>query len=146
MIRVLCVEDETELRDTLLEVLEEEGYEVMSAANGSEAIQLMAAFRPDVIVTDWLMPVMNGIEMIRALRAGGLPLARTPVIVVSAHAAATEIDTALAMGACRYLTKPVDFDVLLAAIIDFGAAPDAEATAVCGCSFRLPSSPITSGE
>jgi len=138
MIRVLCVEDEIELRKTLEEVLEEEGFEVKSVANGAEAIRSMESFVPHVVIADWLMPVMNGLEMIREMRAEGSRFSDIPVIVTSAYAAEGEISEAIAMGACKYLTKPVDFDTLLTARRDFGVGLETATPLGCGCRLATP--------
>ena len=138
MIKVLCVEDEAELRNTLEEILQEEGFAVASAANGAEGLRTMEAFNPDVVITDWLMPVMNGIDMIRAMRAEGSRFCKTPAIMVSAYAGRAEIDEALAMGACHYLTKPYDFDALLVSINNFAARAGIAKPADCGCRTLPP--------
>jgi len=144
MIKILCVEDETDLRTLLHEVLEEEGYTVVSACNGAEGLRAMEQFAPDIVMTDWLMPQMNGIEMIRAMRSEGSRFSTTPVIVVSAYAGKAEIDEALAMGACRYLTKPVDFGTLLASIKEFAEHAGAANPVDCGC--RAPLSLMAEGD
>jgi DNA-binding response OmpR family regulator len=82
--------------------------------------------------------------MIRLMRAEGSRFIRTPVIVVSAYAGQNEIDEALAIGACRYLTKPVDFDNLLACISDIGSRPEIMEPVDCGCRSPLPA--ITNGD
>lgn len=133
MTRILYVEDEADLRTTVVEVLEEEGFETASACNGAEGLAAADVFRPDIVITDWLMPVMTGIDMIRCLRAEGSRFAKTPVIMVSAHASQGEIDQALSMGACCYMTKPFDFDALLDRIEAFMSRKAEFRPEGCGC-------------
>ena len=79
-IHILLVDDDPDLVDTMKELLEMHGYIVTSATGGSEAIDLMKSFTPDIVITDYAMPVMNGIEF--ALNARKV-LGDTPVILCS---------------------------------------------------------------
>lgn len=109
---VLLVDDDPHIRDMLVQLLEDEGYNVLSAANGRDAVELLRGARelPRVIVLDLMMPVMNGWEF-RATQRQDPSLAPIPVIVLSAdhqvprHAAELQVQA--------YLQKPVDFDALL---------------------------------
>jgi CheY-like chemotaxis protein len=69
IMRVLLVEDSSELRRLFARVLEGNGFEVCEAANGREALDCLPGFVPDVILTDLMMPVLDGFELIRRLRA-----------------------------------------------------------------------------
>lgn len=113
MPKILCVEDEADLREDLVEILEEEGYEVATASNGSEGLRELARFNPDLIISDCLMPVMNGTEMLQAIRAGDPRLAATPIVFLSAHAQKSQIEAGIDSGAQHYLTKPVDYGALI---------------------------------
>jgi two-component system response regulator AtoC len=137
MTRILYVEDEADLREALTEELAEDGFEVLSASNGEEGLQLLAGFRPDLVITDWLMPRMTGIELIREMRTALPDFALTPVIFLSAYSAKPHIDEAMAAGACHYITKPVDYAELLRAIADFGGAPSRAASLRCRCRMAL---------
>jgi len=116
MAKILCVEDEADLREDLMEVLEEEGYEVAVASNGGEGLHLLAEFNPDLILSDCLMPVMNGIEMLQAIRAGDTKAAETPIVFISAHAQKSHIEAGIETGAQHYFTKPVDYSELIRVI------------------------------
>jgi len=106
---ILIVEDDPDVRDTLREVLESEGLSVMTATNGKEALERLASSpRPCMILLDLLMPVMNGLEVLDALRLDPR-LATIPVIIVSAH----DHLAGQAKGATGFLKKPVDLDVLV---------------------------------
>ena len=68
MIRILIIDDDAALRVFLRTVLEQEGYDVVEAANGAEGLQQYQAIPPDLVITDLQMPVMDGLELLRALR------------------------------------------------------------------------------
>ena len=105
-VRVLVVEDVTDLRDFYAILLREEGYEVASASDGRDALRWLA-WRPDVILLDLMMPVMDGYQFYARLRE--LPGNRPPVIVVSAVAPSR----AELPGIHATLSKPFDFTQLL---------------------------------
>jgi len=113
-VRVLVVDDEEFLRSIVRERLEIAGYSVEEASNGNEALAMLESGGPrDVLLTDIRMPVMDGITL---LGEWGKRCPGTAGIVMSANA---ELDTAvhaLKMGACDYITKPFNFDVLLITI------------------------------
>lgn len=114
--KILCVEDEIAIRDDLVAELTEQGFEVLAASDGAEALRLFDAFQPDLVVSDCMMPGMTGIEMLRALRSTHPHLDDLPFIFLSAHAQQAQVDAGLLGGASAYMTKPVDYDVLLRAI------------------------------
>ncbi len=109
--RVFVVEDEPAIRMFLVDALEDEGYEVKAAANGVQALELLAAeqWRPDVIVLDMQMPAMDGIAFAEAYRHAPEPHA--PIVVVTAYR--TQGRRAVELGAEDMLLKPVDLDTLL---------------------------------
>jgi putative two-component system response regulator len=113
-VRVLVVDDEEFLRSIVRERLEIAGYSVEEASNGNEALAMLESSGPyNVLLTDIRMPVMDGIAL---LGEWGKRSPGTAGIVMSANA---ELDTAvhaLKMGACDYITKPFNFDVLLITI------------------------------
>jgi CheY-like chemotaxis protein len=83
MKRVLVVDDEFSIVETLGEVLEWEGYQIASAGNGQSGLEAARAAPPALILLDYMMPVMDGLQMLRALRADPA-LARVPVIMLTA--------------------------------------------------------------
>jgi DNA-binding response OmpR family regulator len=103
---VLVVEDEADIRETLRDILEMEGYRVCCAANGQEALNVLSEVRPKLILLDLMMPVMSGYELLKRLRESS-ELATIPVAVVSAIA-----DQSAVLDA-QILKKPVDLEVLL---------------------------------
>jgi CheY-like chemotaxis protein len=106
--RVLVVEDDEDIRSTLAELLESEGYEVTSAADGRQGLERALARPPDVILLDLMMPVMNGWEF-REEQKRDPTIAGVPVVVVSAVSRAS-IDASEVIG------KPFSIDDVLAAV------------------------------
>jgi CheY-like chemotaxis protein len=86
---------------------EMEGYEVLSAADGAEGLDQARSGQPDVIILDVMMPKMNGLEVLAALKADGATDA-IPVILLSAKAQAGDVQAGLDRGANAYVTKPFD--------------------------------------
>ena len=114
MTKVLIVDDDAAYRDSLRSLLSLHGLEAAVAANGDEALKTAAAFRPDVLVIDWLLSNhVDGFDLIRALRASGLT---SPVIMISGYPS-TPIKAQLdALPGAQLLTKPFPPKVLLTAI------------------------------
>ena len=105
--RILLVEDDDMIRESLTELLRMEGFDVETAANGREALDVLDHMkRPCVVVTDLWMPEMDGYELVRRLRADR-SLTHVPVVVVSANADRSPRDVSLA------LRKPVRLSELL---------------------------------
>ncbi len=107
--RILVVDDEPNARSGLEKLLRQDGYEVDVADDGAAALALAGDRPPDLVVTDLKMPRMDGVELLKRLRAQDVDL---PVIVVTAFSDVTSAVTAMRAGADDYITKPVDFDTL----------------------------------
>src|SRR5262245_58625304 len=112
--RVLIVEDESLISACLAEGLEDAGYQVDTAPNGAEALQRIDAARPDAVLLDLLMPVMDGLEFLNHRYAQPW-LAALPVVVLSA-AGVPALRDATALRATAVLSKPIDLDVLAAVL------------------------------
>ncbi len=110
--RVLLVEDAPFLRYAFGRLLRLHGYEVREANDGREALECLAQFRPQLIMTDLLMPVMDGVELIRQLRANPLT-ADVPVVAITADATSKAEALAREAGAVDFITKPIDLPALL---------------------------------
>jgi two-component system response regulator MprA len=132
-VRILIVDDEPAVRDALQLALSCDGYDVDSAVNGREALELVECSSPDAVVLDVLMPQLSGLEVCRRLRTRG---DRTPVLMLTARDAVSDRVAGLDAGADDYLVKPFALDELLArlrALLRRTAAPaepDAELLAV----------------
>jgi two-component system KDP operon response regulator KdpE len=111
--RVLIVEDNSDVRRLYAIGLNQRGYEVKLAANGAEAVERIESEQPDVILLDWLMPLMDGGEVLDRLSRGrGMP--SIPIIVISGQPAPQ--GGALDPRIQCWLTKPVTIDELVAQI------------------------------
>ncbi|HTM79197.1 MAG TPA: response regulator, partial [Devosia sp.] len=113
---ILCVEDEVDLRRDIADELGEAGYVVIEASNGAEALQLLEAVRPDLILCDISMPGLNGYDVLRAAHAKGPDHAGIPFVFLSALADPREVVAGKRLGADDYLVKPIDYDLLLATV------------------------------
>jgi DNA-binding response OmpR family regulator len=110
--RILLVDDEPLITDSLSYSLQREGYEVKSARDGLSAIQAIQDFQPDLIVLDLMLPDISGLEVCRRLRA----TSTTPVIMLTARGEEIDRVLGLEVGADDYLAKPFSFRELLARI------------------------------
>jgi two-component system OmpR family response regulator len=110
--RILIVEDDRELRPVISEYLRSDGYLTLEAGDGAEALRLWAEHRPDLIVLDWMLPGMSGLDVARQVRSRG----GTPIIMLTARNEEPDIIIGLEMGADDYLTKPVSLRQLAARI------------------------------
>ena len=112
-VRVLIVDDEPDIRDTLAKIITLAGYVVDVAEDGNCALSKFAEHPADVVVTDLKMPNMSGMQLLNQLRAGNSDV---PVIVVTADADTSSAVAAMRAGADNYLTKPTSSDVVVLAI------------------------------
>ncbi|MFO1460923.1 MAG: response regulator transcription factor [Verrucomicrobiota bacterium] len=115
MKRILIIEDQAPMRRNLAQLLELEGYTVLSADNGLTGLDLARKEQPDVILCDVMMPGLDGHGVIRALREDATTT-QIPFIFLTARGDRTDVRTGMNYGADDYLTKPVVRDDLLAAI------------------------------
>ena len=111
--RILVVEDEKHLNRIVTEALEDEGYSVDNCYNGADALDYTAGADYDVIILDIMMPKMNGLELVRRLRSEGN---NTPVLFLTARDAVADRVEGLESGGDYYLTKPFDFQELMAVV------------------------------
>lgn len=110
--KILCVDDDDSIRKLCTVYLTKRGYRVEAAANGVEALSLIAGKgAPDVVITDVNMPLMNGLELVKRLREDRRT-ARTPIIVLSAAKQEQDILAGYSHGADDYIGKPIDLAVL----------------------------------
>jgi two-component system, OmpR family, response regulator MprA len=111
--RVLVVDDEPAVRESIERVLRHDGFEVAVASDGREAIRRLAVVRPDVVLLDVLMPQIDGLEVCRRMRDTG---DRTPVLMLTARDAVNDRVAGLEAGADDYLAKPFALEELLARV------------------------------
>ena len=112
MPRLLYVEDNEMNRDMLSRRLQRRGFDVLIAADGEQGVSLAAAERPDLILMDMSLPVLDGWEATRQIKAAP-DTHSIPIIGLTAHAMAADRDKCLEAGCDDYDTKPVELDRLL---------------------------------
>jgi two-component system, cell cycle response regulator DivK len=112
MARLLYVEDNEMNRDMLSRRLQRRGFEVLIASNGEQGVAMAAAEKPDLILMDMSLPVLDGWQATRRLKAAP-DTRRIPIIGLTAHAMATDRDKCLEAGCDDYDTKPVELGRLL---------------------------------
>jgi DNA-binding response OmpR family regulator len=134
---ILVVDDETTLRETLVEALEVEGFRAIAAADGREALLRFRADRPDLVLLDLMLPELSGVEVCRILRAESA----VPIIMLTAKASEVDKVVGLELGADDYVTKPFSLRELTARIRAIFRRADAAASAVApapGAETPLP--------
>jgi two-component system, cell cycle response regulator DivK len=112
MPRILLVEDNELNRDMLSRRLQRKGYDVMIAVDGDAGVTMAASERPDLILMDMSLPVLDGWEATRRIK-GMQETAAIPVIALTAHVMADDRDKAFKAGCDDYDSKPIDFERLL---------------------------------
>lgn len=113
--RIVLAEDEPDIRLNLQRLLRLEGYEVWAAANGREALELVREHRPDLLISDVMMPQMGGHDLARALREDS-QFSHLPLILLTARADHRDVREGMNLGADDYLTKPFQRGELLQSI------------------------------
>ena len=105
MARILVIEDDAGLRARLVKILQFEGHDVLPAADGREGIEIARRERPDLVISDLMMPGINGFGTCRALRDD--PRTRSiPILVLTALGSESDRERLQNLGAAAYLTKP----------------------------------------
>ncbi len=117
MKKILVVEDVEASRDLVVQLLEDD-YEVIEAVNGEEAVALAGKERPDLILMDLSLPVMDGWEATRQIKANRA-LKSVPIIALTAHAMKGDEEKAKAAGCNDYLSKPIDENELFAKVAKY---------------------------
>lgn len=123
MTKILLVEDNEMNRDMLSRRLERRGYELVIAIDGQAGVAMASSESPDLILMDMSLPVMDGWEATRTLRAAA-DTAHIPIIALTAHAMSTDRDRAIDAGCDDYDTKPIELPRLLGKIEALLARPD----------------------
>lgn len=114
-IRILVVEDDPFFQKVLTKRLEAEGYRVQTAADGREGLKAIVAFEPDLVLSDWMMPQVDGLELCQSVKTG-LREAAPYFILLTARGEINDKLLALETGADDYLVKPCDQGELMARI------------------------------
>ena len=109
---ILLVEDEQKLAQVIARELEAEGYHVMRAADGWQGLELQAELAPDLIILDWMLPGLDGLEVLRRIRQGSA----VPILMLTARSEEMDRVVGLEVGADDYLTKPFSMRELVARV------------------------------
>jgi CheY-like chemotaxis protein len=116
-IRVLCAEDEQEIRENMAEILRDEGFEVFEAANGKIGLEVFLQHKPDIVISDIMMPEVDGYGLLNLIRESkNTRNNNVPFIFLSALGQKDNVIKGVGMSANDYLVKPVDFDLMIAKI------------------------------
>lgn len=115
MKKILVIDDDKNLQSDLQTILKLEGYEAFGADNGREGLLAAKRYKPDLILCDITMPMLNGFDVIAGLRQDA-QTAAIPVILLTAHNNPIFARRGKELGAVDYIAKPYDLDELLAAI------------------------------
>jgi len=115
---VLIVEDEKDISDLMCLHLERDGFEVETADNGEKALSLLKGRKYGLLVLDWMLPGLSGLELCKRIRSKEISQenASLPILMVTARSDSSDIVVGLEMGADDYLIKPFDIPVLLARV------------------------------
>lgn len=116
MTHIICIEDELDLREEIVFELVNAGYQVSEADDGREGLEKINATRPDIVISDISMPHMTGYDLLREVRDGASETSGIPFIFLTAFSDKVNVVSGKNLGADDYLTKPVDFELLLAAV------------------------------
>ena len=110
MFKVLVVEDDRELRELFSRVLTRHGYKTLEAGNGEEALNVLDGEYIDVIISDIMMPVMDGYELVRSLREADINI---PVLMITAKDAFSDMERGFLSGTDDYMVKPVNVNEMV---------------------------------
>ncbi len=113
MAKILVIDDIDYLRETISEILRRGGYDTIQAANWRAGLVMFKEYAPDLVVTDILMPELEGLDTIRSLKTMSPDL---PIIAISGSTDSPHLQTALELGATETLRKPVKQEELLPAV------------------------------
>lgn len=116
-IKILCVEDEQEIRENIAEILRDEGFEVFEAENGRAGFDSFLQNKPDLVVSDIMMPEVDGYALLKAIREGkNVKNNLVPFIFLTALGQKDNVVKGVNLSANDYLVKPIDFDLMIAKI------------------------------
>lgn len=116
MKKILVIEDDAVLASNISAILEEEGFEAVTASNGMAGVKLTRAVNPDLILCDLAMPEVDGYGVLEVLKSNE-KTALIPVIIVSGNSDRVQVRKSIEMGADDYITKPFELDELLRAVV-----------------------------
>ena len=110
MFKILIAEDDTELRQLFVKVLKKQGYELFPASDGKEALEILYREYIDLVITDIMMPVMDGYELVTEMRSAGLKM---PVLMITAKSSFEDLQQGFLSGSDDYMVKPVNVNEMV---------------------------------
>jgi len=113
--KVLIVDDERSIRETLREILEEEGYQVFTEEVGSRVLERIREIEPDLIILDLFLPGISGMEVLEKMNEEGLT-EKIPVVIVSGHGTVETAVKAMKLKAFDFIEKPIKYDKFMNAV------------------------------
>ena len=113
--KVLIVDDERSIRETLREILEEEGYQVFTEEVGSRVLERIREIEPDLIILDLFLPGISGMEVLEKMNEEGLT-EKIPVVIVSGHGTVETAVKAMKLKAFDFIEKPIKYDKFMGAV------------------------------
>lgn len=116
MARIVCVEDEQDIREDIAEILEDAGHEVTQAENGRHGLETIIDILPDLVLSDITMPDMDGHQLLVELRESHPELGDIPFVFLTALADRKDQIAGRQLGADDYLTKPIDFEMMMVVV------------------------------
>lgn len=122
MSKIVVVDDDASVRELCRMILDNEGFEVLEAEDAATCISLVRQERPDLVLLDWMMPGLDGMDALRALK-GSLTTRGIPVVMLTALDGLPEITVATFAGADGYVTKPFEAQDLLSLVRRFTQPP-----------------------
>jgi CheY-like chemotaxis protein len=131
MALVNVVDDDDDLRILMTLRLRGAGHDVVAAADGELGLEIVLGTDPDLVIVDWMMPKMNGIEMCRAIRSTP-GFDRTPILMVTSRISVADRNVAIAAGVTQVITKPNSLSDLVHLVDDLVEASDSP-TGLCQC-------------
>lgn len=114
MATVVVIEDEADLRDLIVEELQDQGHDVLASANGEQGLAAILKHKPRFVCCDINMPVMNGFAVKHKLNTLGIGPEQLTFIFITARSDKNDVADGLMIGADYYLTKPIDIERLIA--------------------------------
>jgi len=115
--KILCVEDEVDIRENIVEILRDEGFEVMAAVDGAEAFEILKNNQDiELVLSDIMMPNLSGLELLDKVRNSKFDHCNVPFILLTALSSKDDVINGSKVGANDYIIKPIDFDILIAKI------------------------------
>lgn len=114
--KILCIEDDSDTRDLLIEELEEAGFQVDGFGDGASALAALTSARPDLILCDIDLPELSGLEILRSIPEIGPAFRAIPFIFLTAYGQRENVIAARRLGCDEYIVKPIDFELLIETI------------------------------